>query len=66
MRQGHLQERATASNIELDINTTIQDLEQEGTYEYLRVSEGERNLSLSDEREDLARALPQHLDGIKV
>ena len=31
----------SSSNIELDVNTAIQDLEQEGTYKYLGVSEGE-------------------------
>ena len=32
---------AHSSNIVLDVNTVIQDLEQEGTYKYLGVSEGE-------------------------
>jgi len=32
---------ANSSNIELDVNTVIQDLEQEGTYKYLGVSEGD-------------------------
>ena len=32
---------ADSSNIELDVNTVIQDLEQEGTYKYLGVSEGD-------------------------
>ena len=31
---------ADSSNIELDVNTIIQDLDQEGTYKYLGVSEG--------------------------
>ena len=33
---------AHSSNIELDVNTAIQDLEQEGTYKCLGVREGER------------------------
>ena len=32
---------ADSSNIELDVNTIIHDLEQEGTYKYLGVSEGD-------------------------
>ena len=32
---------ADSSNIEFDVNT-IQDLEQEGAYKYLEVSEGDR------------------------
>ena len=32
---------ADSSNIELDVNTIIQDLEQEGTYKYLGVSGGD-------------------------
>ena len=32
---------ADSSNFELDVNTIIQDLEQEGTYKYLGVSEGD-------------------------
>ena len=32
---------AKTENIELDIDTTIQDLEQEGTYKYLGVNEGD-------------------------
>ena len=32
---------ADSSNIEHDVKTIIQDLEQEGTYKYLRVSEGD-------------------------
>ena len=31
---------ADSSNIELDVNTIIQDLDQEGTYKYLGVREG--------------------------
>ena len=33
---------AKTENIELDVGTTIQDLEQEGTYKYLGVNEGDR------------------------
>ena len=32
---------ADSGNIELDVNTIIQDLEQEGTYKYLGVSKGD-------------------------
>ena len=32
---------AKTENIELDVGTTIQDLEQEGTYKYLGVNEGD-------------------------
>ena len=32
---------ADTSNIELNVNTIIQDLDQEGTYKYLGVSEGD-------------------------
>ena len=32
---------AKAEDIELDVGTTIQDLEQEGTYKYLSVNEGD-------------------------
>ena len=32
---------ADSSNIELDLNTVIQDLEQEGTYKYLEISKGD-------------------------
>ena len=32
---------ADSSNIELDVNTIIQDIDQEGTYKYLEVSEGD-------------------------
>ena len=32
---------ADSSNIELDFNIVIQDLEQEGTYKYLGVNEGD-------------------------
>ena len=35
------------SNIELDVNTIIQDLEQEGTYKYTGVSEGDEGRALS-------------------
>ena len=33
--------KGDSSNIELDVNTFIQDLQQEGTYKYLGVSEGD-------------------------
>jgi len=33
---------AKTENIELDVGTAIQDLEQEGTYKYLGVNEGDR------------------------
>ena len=32
---------ADSSNIELDVNTVIQELDQEGNYKYLGVSEGD-------------------------
>lgn len=32
---------ANSSNIELNVNTVIQELEQEGTYKYLGVNEGD-------------------------
>ena len=32
---------ADSSNIELDLNTVIQDLEQEGTSKYLEISKGD-------------------------
>ena len=34
-------ELAKTENIELNVGTTIQDLEQEGTYKYLDVNEGD-------------------------
>ena len=37
-RKGRL---ADSSSIKLDVNTIIQDLEKEGTYKYLGVSEGD-------------------------
>jgi len=45
-------------NIELDVGTTIQDLEQEGTYKYLGVNEGDGPPTCKDERENSERVSP--------
>ena len=41
--QGYIQNRKTYHhcNIQIDLDTTIQQLEQEGTYKYLGVNEGD-------------------------
>ena len=53
---------ADSSNIELDVNTVIQDLEQEVP----RDQQGRRNPALSAEREDPEIALPPDPDGTQV
>ena len=58
--------QANSSNVELYVNTVIQDLEQEGTYKYFEVSEGDVIQHSLDEREDPERVLPQDPDGTKV
>ena len=43
MLQGYIQKGklTTTENIQIDLDTTIQQLEQEGTYKYLGVIEGD-------------------------
>ena len=47
-----------ASSIELDEATSIQNIDQEGTYKYLGINEGDR-IQLSRMKENVRRVLPE-------